>query len=48
MTEFAFGVPQTSASCLVENAAAELRGGMSLVDFYVRMARSEHFRIRVP
>jgi hypothetical protein len=48
LASFAFGVPQQSASCLVGNAAAELRGGMSLIDFYVRMARSEHFRVRVP
>jgi hypothetical protein len=48
LASFAFGVPQQSASCLVGNAAAELRGGMSLIDFYVRMARSEHFRTRVP
>jgi hypothetical protein len=48
LASFAFGVPQQSASCLVGGAAAELRGGMSLVDFYVRMARSEHFRTRVP
>jgi hypothetical protein len=48
LASFAHGVPQQSASCLVGNAAAELQGGMSIVDFYVRMARSEHFRIRVP
>ena len=48
LASFAYGVPQQSASCLVGNAAAELQGGMSIVDFYVRMARGEHFRIRVP
>ena len=40
--------PRRPASCLVGNAAAELRAGMGIVDFYVRMARSEHFRTRVP
>ncbi len=48
LASFTFGVPQRSAACLVNNAAAELRGGMSLVDFFVRMARSEHFRTRTP
>jgi hypothetical protein len=48
LASFAFGIQQKSASCLVGNAAAELRAGMSIVDFYVRMARSEHFRTRIP
>jgi hypothetical protein len=48
LASFAYGVPQQSATCLVGNAAAELQAGMSIVDFYVRMARSEHFRTRVP
>jgi hypothetical protein len=48
MAAFAFGVSQPNASCLVRSAAEELRGGMSLVDFYIRMARSEHFRSRLP
>jgi hypothetical protein len=45
---FAFGVSQPNASCLVRSATEELKGGMSLVDFYIRMARSEHFRTRLP
>jgi hypothetical protein len=48
MAAFAFGVSQPNASCLVKAATDELRGGMSLVDFYIRMARSEHFRTRSP
>jgi hypothetical protein len=48
MAAFAFGVSQSNASCLVRAAADELAGGMSLVDFYVRMSRSEHFRSRLP
>jgi hypothetical protein len=43
---YALGVNHDSASCLVSNAASELRGGSSLIDFYVRIARSEHFRSR--
>jgi hypothetical protein len=45
---YALGVAHESASCLVSGATADLRAGMSLVDFYVRMARSEHFRVRQP
>jgi hypothetical protein len=48
MAAFAMGVSQPNASCLVKSAASELRGGASLLDFWVRMARSEHFRTRVP
>jgi hypothetical protein len=43
---YAFGVAHESASCLASKATADLRGGMSLVDFYIRLARSEHFRMR--
>jgi hypothetical protein len=43
---YAFGVAHESASCLASKATADLRGGMSLVDFYIRLARSEHFRTR--
>jgi hypothetical protein len=43
---FALGVGHESAACLISSATAELRSGMSIVDFYVRMARSEHFRYR--
>ncbi len=43
---YALGVNHDSAACLVTSAAAELRGGGSVLDFYVRVARSEHFRAR--
>jgi hypothetical protein len=43
---YALGVNHDSAACLVTNAKAELRSGASLLDFYVRMTRSEHFRSR--
>jgi hypothetical protein len=43
---YALGVSHDSAACLINTATAELRNGMSLVDFYVRMARSDHFRFR--
>jgi hypothetical protein len=43
---YTLGVNHESATCLVNSAAAELRGGKSLLDFYVGMARSEHFRTR--
>jgi hypothetical protein len=48
MAAYALGVNQPNASCLVQSAVNELRGGMSLLDFYIRMARAEHFRVRVP
>jgi hypothetical protein len=48
LSAFAFGVNQPNASCLVRNATTELRNGtLSVVDFYIRMARSEHFRSRI-
>ncbi len=43
---YALGVNHESAACLVSSASAELRTGSSLLDFYVRIARSEHFRSR--
>jgi hypothetical protein len=43
---YALGVNHDSAACLVKSAAAELRSGKSLLDFYVGIARSEHFRSR--
>jgi hypothetical protein len=46
LAAYALGVNHDSAQCLVSSATAELRNGMSVVDFYVRMARSEHFRFR--
>jgi hypothetical protein len=42
-----FGVGHESATCMAATATNELRtGNLSLVDFYVRLARSEHFRLR--
>ncbi len=46
LAAYALGVSHESAACLVSNATAELRSGTSLVDFYVRMSRSEHIRSR--
>jgi hypothetical protein len=46
MAAFALGVSHDSAQCLVSSATAELRNGSSIVDFYVRMAKSDHFRYR--
>ena len=43
---YALGVNHASAACLVNNAAADLRAGKSLLDFYVAISRSEHFRNR--
>ena len=43
---YALGLNHDSAACLVSNAASELRSGGSLLDFYVHIARSEHFRSR--
>jgi hypothetical protein len=44
----AFGVSQENASCLVRGAAAELRAGASVLDFFQRLARADHFRLRQP
>jgi len=46
LAAYGLGVSHENAACLVRTAAAELRSGTSLVDFYIRMARSEHFRYR--
>jgi hypothetical protein len=46
MAAYALGVNHDSAQCLVSSATAELLKGTSIVDFYVRMARADHFRIR--
>ncbi|HEX2876123.1 MAG TPA: DUF1592 domain-containing protein [Polyangiaceae bacterium] len=43
---YTLGVNHESAACLVSDAASELRGGKSLLDFYVGIARSPHFRSR--
>jgi len=47
MASNAFGLDHHDTTCLVRNAADDLRSGrISIVDFYIRMARSEHFRVR--
>lgn len=46
MAAYALGVSHESAQCLVSTATAELRNGSSIVDFYIRMAKSDHFRFR--
>ena len=44
----AFGLDHGEASCLAKTASEELRAGtISVVDFYVRLARAESFRTRV-
>jgi hypothetical protein len=43
---YAIGVGHESASCVASNAIGELRTGGSLVDFYIRLARADHFRMR--
>jgi hypothetical protein len=44
----AFGLDHGEASCLAKSASEELRAGtISVVDFYVRLARAESFRTRV-
>ena len=47
LSAYAFGVNQPNALCLARTATNELKGGLSVVDFYIRMARSEHFRNRI-
>jgi hypothetical protein len=49
MASKAFGMDHHDTPCMVRNAVDDLRAGtLGLVDFYVRMARSEHFRTRTP
>ncbi len=45
---FTFGVSQENAACLVRGATADLRAGASVVDFFLRLSRSDHFRLRQP
>jgi hypothetical protein len=45
---YAFGVSESNASCLVRSATEKLRAGGSLVDFFVGMTRTDHFRLRTP
>ena len=46
LTGYLVGLSPHSASCLVSTATEELRKGMSLVDFALRVASSDHFRLR--
>jgi hypothetical protein len=43
---YALGVNHENAACLIKTAGEKLDGGGSLLDFYVAIARSEHFRSR--
>ncbi len=43
---YALGASRESATCLTGTATDELRKGGSLVDFFVRLTRSDHFRLR--
>ena len=44
----AFGLDHRNTPCLIRNEMAELRAGkLSIVEYYVKLARSEHFRFRV-
>ena len=45
---YAFGISRESATCLINNAADELRAGGTLMDFFLALARSDHFRYRQP
>jgi Protein of unknown function (DUF1592)/Protein of unknown function (DUF1588)/Protein of unknown function (DUF1595)/Protein of unknown function (DUF1587) len=45
---YALGANRDSAGCLIGGATEELRQGGSLVDFFVRLTRSDHFRVRQP
>jgi hypothetical protein len=46
LAAYALGFNHENAQCLVNAATNELRGGLSLADFYVKIARSDHFRFR--
>ena len=49
ISSHAFGMDHHDTPCMVRTAADELRRGtLSLLDFYIRMARSERFRTRTP
>jgi Protein of unknown function (DUF1592)/Protein of unknown function (DUF1588)/Protein of unknown function (DUF1595)/Protein of unknown function (DUF1587) len=48
LAAYSFGVSQANSACLVRSASEELRKGTSLVDFAIKMARSDHFRLRQP
>ena len=46
LAAYSFGISHENATCLVRSATQELRKGMSVVDFYLKLARSEHLRLR--
>ena len=46
MAAYTFGVSQENASCLVRSVMGELKSGKSLLDYYLRLSRADHFRIR--
>ena len=49
ITSHAFGIDHHETACMTRAATDELRTGkIGIADFYVRMARSEHFRTRTP
>jgi hypothetical protein len=49
MASNAFGMDHHDTTCMVPGASEDLRAGrIGIVDYYVRMARSEHFRTRTP
>jgi hypothetical protein len=45
-TAYALGASRDSAVCLAGDAIQDLRKGGSLVDFFVRLTRADHFRLR--
>ena len=47
VTGYTFGMDHRQAGCIARTATDELREGkISLVDYFVRMARAESFRVR--
>jgi hypothetical protein len=49
MAANAFGLDHRDTPCLVRHATDDLRAGkISIVDFYIRLVRAEHFRFRLP
>jgi hypothetical protein len=49
IASYSLGVDDHASTCMVRNAATELRTGkITILDYYTRMVRSEHFRTRTP
>ncbi|HET6280629.1 MAG TPA: DUF1592 domain-containing protein [Polyangia bacterium] len=49
IASYSLGVDDHASTCMVRNAATELRDGkITILDYYSRMVRSEHFRTRTP